>query len=381
MEKDKETGFIPRILKQLASLKLTVVCLLFLVVLVFWGTVYQADHGLYQAQQKFFYSWFFLAFGFLPVPGTVLVLFTLTINLVASVFFRIGFRLSNIGNFITHTGLIILFIGGGLTFFFSVESTLGMFEGEINNKSFSRNLWEVAVWEQTDGKDLTYAIDAKGLSPEKKIPFGDIGIDISIIDNFVNSTPVFNKTGEDNLFTNSSGIQSLNKVKPALEGGDNIAGITFFVNKKKSPDNKLILYGKDRNPTQVLIDGRKVNFQMRKKQYILPITVRLKDVAAKRYPNSQIVKSYESLVEIKDKQGMVRDVKISMNKPLRYDDLTFFQSGYGEQNNREYSVFSVVKNSGRLLPYVSSLFIFIGLIIHFFMMLYRRRKNQIGGEK
>lgn len=381
MEKDKETGIIPKILKQAASLKLTVICLLFLVVLVFWGTVYQADNGLYQAQQKFFYSWFFLAFGFIPIPGTVLIIFTLTINLIASVFFRIGFRLSNIGNFITHTGLIILFLGGGLTFFFSVESSLGMMEGEINNKSYSRNLWELALWEQTDGKDLTYAIDAKGLSPEKKISFDDIGIDISIIDNFSNSTPVSNKTGEDNLFSNSSGIQNLRRVKPALEGGENVAGITFVVNEKKSTEIKLLLFGKDRNPTQVLIDGKKVSFQIRKKQYILPITIRLKDVAAKRYPNSQIIKSYESLVEIKDKEGMVRDVKISMNKPLRYDDLTFFQSGYGEQNNREYSVFSVVKNSGRLLPYVSSLFIFIGLIIHFIMMLYRRRNNQTGGGK
>lgn len=183
MKKDEnELGFIPKYLKQFASIKLTVVCLLFLVVLVFWGTIYQADHGLYQAQQKFFYSWYFLAFGFIPIPGTVLIIFTLTLNLISSLFFRIGFRLSNIGNFITHTGLIILFLGGGLTFFFSVESTLGMFEGEISNKSYSRTLWEVAVWEQTDGKILTYAIDAKGLRPAKNISFGDIGIDISIIE-------------------------------------------------------------------------------------------------------------------------------------------------------------------------------------------------------
>lgn len=48
-----------RFFKQVASMKLTVVCLLLLTTLVVWGTLYQADHGLYQAQQKFFHSWFF----------------------------------------------------------------------------------------------------------------------------------------------------------------------------------------------------------------------------------------------------------------------------------------------------------------------------------
>ena len=106
------------ILKAAASLKLTVVCLLLLIVLVVWGTVYQADHGLYQAQQKFFHSWFFLVFGFIPFPGTVLVMFVLFFNLVNSLFFRLRFHWSNIGNIITHLGIIVLLVGGFFTFYF-----------------------------------------------------------------------------------------------------------------------------------------------------------------------------------------------------------------------------------------------------------------------
>ena len=378
--KDKKgLGLILNYLKPIASVKLTVICLLFLVVLVIWGTVYQADYGLYQAQQKFFYSWFFLAFGFIPIPGTVLVILVLTLNLIGSMFFKIGFRLSNIGNFITHLGLIILFLGGGLTFFFSVESSLMMMEGETKNRSTSRDIWEVAVWEQMQNKKTVYAFDTLGLKKDSKINFTDIGINLSIINSFSNCSPIFKKTGEGEMYLNSSGIGSLNIAAPTLEGSENVAGIMFSVKNKDAINNKVLLYGKDRNQTQLSINGKEINFVLRKKQYILPIFIELKDFAIKYYPNSQIVKSYESMVTIKDKLGVLRDVKISMNKPLRYDDLTFFQSSYQiAPDGTEYSIFSVVKNSGRLLPYVSSLFIFAGLIIHFIMMLYRRRKKIIG---
>ena len=371
-----ELGIIPKYLKQIASLKITVICLLFLVVLVFWGTVYQADHGLYQAQQKFFYSWFFLAFGFIPLPGTVLIMFILTLNLISSLFFRIGFRLKNIGNFITHLGLIILFLGGGLTFFFSVESSMILREGETKNRTTSRDLWEFAVWEQSEDKNIVYAIDSTSLINEKKTNFSDLGINISIIDHFSNCSPSFRKTGEISTFSNSSGIGTLNGLSPAKEGNENIAGVTLSINGKNSTDKKILLFGKDRNPTQIMLNGKNFNFILRKKQYHLPIHIKLKDFAIKRYPNSQIVKSFESMVEVKDKKGMKRDVKISMNKPLRYEDLTFFQAQYNiTPDGTEYSILSVVKNSGRLLPYISSIFVFVGLTIHFIMMLYRRKKK------
>ena len=207
-----------------------------------------------------------------------------------------------------------------------------------------------------------------------------MGLDITVIDVFDNCSPVLNKTGEKKLFSNSSGIKSLHRIKPELEGGNNIPGIMFEINQKDADNSKLLLFGKDGSATIIMVNSKNINFVLRKKQYILPIHIKLKDFAVKKYPNSEIVKSYESIVEIRDKKGMIRDVKISMNKPLRYDDLTFFQSSYYiAPDGAEYSIFSVVKNSGRLLPYVSSLFIFVGLIIHFIMMLYRRRKK-IGGE-
>jgi hypothetical protein len=50
-------------------------------VLTFWGTVYQVEHGLFAAQERFYNSWLILVAGFVPFPGTQLVLAVLLVNL------------------------------------------------------------------------------------------------------------------------------------------------------------------------------------------------------------------------------------------------------------------------------------------------------------
>lgn len=360
-------------LKQISSLKLTVFCLLFLIIIVLWGTVYQVDKGLYQAQERFFYSWYFLAFGFIPLPGAVLVSFILTVNLIASIFYRIGFKLYNIGNLITHIGLIILFVGSGITLFFAVESSLVLKEGEAKNISSARNLWELAFWEETDGNRRVYAFDTDSIKPKKIFKLNSF--ELKIEEYFKNCSPLFKKSNERGIALNSSGITALRELPKHLLG-NNLAGLVF--NLKSGEDYyKILLFGADRFPTKVRLKNKIYNFLLRKKTYLLPITVRLKDFIMKKYPNSNIVKSYESIVRISNDKGMERDVKISMNKPLRYENYTFFQSSYSiNPDGTEYSIFSVVKNSGRLLPYFSSLIIFLGLIIHFIIMFYRRRKKK-----
>ncbi len=378
--KDRTINSLSAVLRALASMKLTVVCLLLLVIIVFWGTLYQADYGLYQAQQKFFYSWVFFIFGFIPFPGTVLVMVILTLNLISSLFYRIGFKLSNIGNAITHLGLIILLFGGGLTFFFSVESTLMLVEGQARNRSEARDRWEVALWTESGEQKDIYALDVQDIQRTRITEIPELGIHLSRIDYFPNSTAVFQKSHEKRIFLNGSGVGAIRPAKPAMEASENIAGITLDIDAG-TRELKLLLYGGDRNSTRIDHNGKTIFFKLRKKQYLLPISVKLRDVTAKKYPNSEIVKSYASIVEIDDGQGGKRDVRISMNKPLRYSNLTFFQSGYHKTpQGIEYSYFQVVKNSGRLLPYVSSLFIFVGLVIHFIVMFFRRRKQNTDTE-
>lgn len=382
-EKKEDTKETPNpllsLFKAAASLKLTVVCLLLLTVLVVWGTVYQADHGLYQAQQKFFHSWFFLVFGFIPFPGTVLVMFTLFFNLVNSLFFRIGFRLSNIGNIITHLGIIVLLVGGFFTFYFSEESSLMLQEGETAHMSTSRTLWEVAVWERKDSDKDVYAVDATGMAPGDVTRLDDLGIAISVKEFYKNCTPFKGSASEETRAVNASGIGTLKEKSTSMEAAENVAGGVFEISGTGTAGSSqpLLLYGRDSIPTPVTVDKRTFVFSLRKQKIPLPLSMTLLDFKVVFYPNSQIPKSYESRVAIKGEGSVEREVVISMNKPLRFADLTFFQSSYYiAPNGTEYTILAVVKNFGRLLPYFSSIIIFLGLLTHFVMMLLRRRKQK-----
>jgi len=375
MSKEKKN-----ILKMAASLKLTVVCLLIFTVLVIWGTVYQAEHGLYQAQQKFFHSWVFFLGGFIPFPGTVLVMFVLFLNLLASLIYRIRFRLKNIGNVITHVGILILLVGGGLTFYFSEESSLMLREGENSVLSASRLHYELALWEAGPGEKDVYAIDTEGFDPGETIRFEDMNLQLTVKEYYSNCLAYSGGTAsrQTEPVMNSSGIQVLKKADPGPEASENVAGGVFTVQSisgSGSPVN-LLLYGKDNMPTSIRNGNHSVTFSLRRKKISLPLNMTLLDFKVKMYPNSNIPKSYESRVAIKTHSGMEREVVISMNKPLRFQDYTFFQSSYYiAQDGTEYTILAVVKNAGRLLPYISSITIFMGMLIHFLVMMFRRRKK------
>ena len=102
---------------------------------------------------------------------------------------------------------------------------------------------------------------------------------------------------------------------------------------------------------------------------ILPIKIKLLDFEKTVHPGSGIPRSFSSRVEI-ESANMKRRAVISMNRPLRYHDYTFYQSSYAQDGlGKESSTFSVVRNSGRWLPYIASALLFLGLAGHFLVML------------
>lgn len=378
VEKKTTKNSFVQTLKAAASLKVTVVCIAILVLLVIWGTVYQAEHGLYQAQQKFFHSWMFFIFGFIPFPGTVMVMFVLFINLLLSLYFRIGFRWSNLGNIITHTGIIVLLLGGFYTSYFSQESTLTMREGQSESMSSSNHLWELAIWKQSGKTRDVFSIEAAGLSTGEAVDIPELNLKFRVNEYYKNCTIFTGSKTQGVVVLNASGIGALKGKPTALEAGQNVPGLVFSLDPTPGNTGKVILlYGNDVGPTPLNLAGDRIFFSLRKLKIPLPLTMTLLDFEVKLYPNSNIPKSYSSKVAIRSAGGMERDVVISMNKPLRFEDLTFFQSSYFiDRDGTEYTVLAVVKNPARLMPYVSSLWIFLGMAIHFLVRLFRRKKQR-----
>lgn len=360
--------------KVTASAKLTVICLLILVVLVIWGTVYQSDYGLYQAKQKFFNSWYLFVFGFIPFPGIVLVMWVLFVNLIGSILFRISFRWSRLGNLLIHIGLVVLLIGGFFTFYYAQESVLSLKEGQGSELSQAYHSWELAMWKGTGENRDVYAIDSDGLEPENVVVFEELNLEIGILAYYKNSQISFDPNPAGLIeVNNSSGIKFVSNKKPEIEPDLNSPAVVFKITGHEG-NGHILLYGRDPRPTAVKIDQNNYFFSLRKKRYLLPFFLELIDFRKRMHPGSDIAKSYESQVIIRT-GDFSRKVMISMNKPLRYKDFTIFQSSYFIANNgTESSIFAVVKNSGRLFPYISSLIIFLGLLIHFLTMLFKKSK-------
>ncbi len=351
------------------SVKLTVVCLLLLFFLTFFGTIDQVQHGLYLAQERFFFSFAFLLFGFIPFPGGQLVMWVMFLNLLCAAIFRLEYSWKRFGNIVVHLGILTVFVAAFVTFLCSQESHLTLKEGEASNVSSSYDHWEIASWKETGTKRNITAFDAKNLTPGQVLDFGSFKLKVKAYYPNSKAYTMKSHSSENSPILNASGIQSIVLAATDKEPARNIPGILFELPQENSQKIQVILFGGEDAPTQIKVGAQNYFLQLRTKKIPLPFTVKLVDFRMEKYPGTEVAKSYESSVEV-ETNGADRDVIISMNNPLRHNDFTFYQASYSiDSEGHESSTLAVVKNTGRILPYISSILTFLGLAIYFLCQL------------
>lgn len=363
----------------LSSIKLTVVCLILLYILTFVGTVAQVQYGLYQAQSRFFESFLFLAFGFLPFPGGQLVMWILFINLMTVALTTIDYTWRNIGSIITHFGLLLFLVSGYMTMHDAHESFLNLREGQASNVSSAYHDWEIAVWETATYKDplntsrKVTSIDTRHLKPGQTIEINDLNLQLTVKEYYKNCE-AYSKPVKNNIL-NASGITEIEKADLLKEPEKNTPGGIFQVAAKDGKAFDVLLFGGENEPLTLAAGNKTYHLNLRLKHYPLPVTLKLVDFKKEEYPGTDMARKYQSLVEI-NVDKIKREKLISMNDPLRYKNYTFYQSSFSvDKFGNESSVLAVVKNSGWLMPYISTFVTFLGLVTHFIMVALRSRKK------
>ena len=145
-------------------------------------------------------------------------------------------------------------------------------------------------------------------------------------------------------------------------------------------DERFLLYGLERNPTVVELDGKKWNMQLRRLGVELPLTLHLIDFIKEDYANSPRAKSFASKVKV-DAQGVDREMTIRMNKPLRYKGWTFYQKSFEQfPDGMEVSSFAVVFNRGRTIPYIGTFVTGFGMLWHFIGQLATFSRRQLAAK-
>lgn len=121
------------------------------------------------------------------------------------------------------------------------------------------------------------------------------------------------------------------------------------------------------------VQGQTVFLAFGQRRVDLGFPLTLKKFEVGHYQGTNRASSYESLVEVPE----LGESKISMNEPLKYGGLTFYQASF-EQNEKGEpvaSILSVNRDPGRPLKYLGSLMIVLGTILLFYFRGLGRKRG------
>ena len=362
-------------IKLIGSPKIFSFIVMWMMVLVFVGTLVQKDVGLYVAQQQYFSSWFKWLL-FIPLPSGKLTMVLMFINL-SCYFFRPGiFRFQKLGITITHSGVILMLLGGGLTSYFSHEGSLLFEEGQ--SVDFYENYYEkefaVVDVSNPDFDNFT-VFDSRLLYEGNILSHSTIPFKIEILDYFNNCKPVSRIYSSSDEFKGMAKNFFLQDIKSEKEYEKNLSGVIFRISESGEEDGIYINYVGQPITEQIKVGD--VNFMLilRRERTYLPFDLSLIDFEKIMHPGTNIAKSYSSKVNLDD-DGVSRNVLISMNEPLRHRGYTFYQASFIEGDGKDWSVLATVKNHGRLFPYISTIIMCIGLLFHMLFMVSGRLRKE-----
>ena len=373
---------INKISKVISSPLIFSYTVVWLIVLVFFGTIAQKDIGLYASQMKYFSSFYFIILGFIPLPGGRLTVIIMTINLFSSLFKKSLWKLKKIGIIVVHIGGLLLLLGGGITAYFSSEGNMVISEGDSSNHVDDYHDMELAFVNTSLKDSLEYTIfDAPLLNEGKRIKYEKLGIQIDIIDHIKNVRIESRISPADPIYKGFLNDFVIIPKQPEKENTQNRPGLIFKVEGTgKETDGIYGAFLGQRVPDTFEIGGELFFTEFRRKRTYLPFTIELLDFKKVMHPGTNVSKSFSSEVNLIENK-IPRRVLIQMNEPLRHREYTFYQASFVDGLDKETTVLATVKNYGRMFPYISSIIMSIGLLIHLLINLPKMLKKRSPSSK
>ena len=341
----------------------------FMILVLIVGTVTQKELGILVAEQRYFTSYFYML-GFIPLPGGLTLITLLLINLLFKFLFKSEWSWAKSGTIISHFGVLILIAGGGLTYFTSHDGYLMVGEGETSNiiEDYHQRMMVI-----TKNDHIILETPFEKLSVGQKIePQGakfSITIDKACYNCGITKRPDTDQDG----WTSPGKFMQLNDKALDPQDEKNMTGIEFSVaGTGTDTDGKYLTFDKFPKPPQ--INDYKILIERAKRE--LPFTLTLQKFEQNFHPGTDVARAYQSKLMIKDGDTSW-PVLIEMNEPFRYRGYTFYQSSFDLSGEKPYTVLTVVENKGRIFPYISTIIIAFGLILHLCIRLSRQRGKDV----
>jgi hypothetical protein len=330
----------------------------------------------------------------------------LLVNLVASHIYRFEFTWKKIGIQLAHLGVILLLVGQLATDMLAREMQMQFQEGQTRDYAESAQDYELIF---QNGDEVT-SIPAKLLKAGDELKIDSLPFAILVKSFWKNSNPSFRAPMMQNgppLTTN--GIARSFDFAPAAETKTmderNVptamiellpqnGSLGNWVVSGWSGDDSLVEAIRNNYASQVgaqmaegiasklgaaqtvTVGGKQFSFTLRPMRFYQPFSLTLLKATHTVYQGTDIPKDFHSMVLLQNpKTGEKRQVEISMNHPLRYGGLTFYQyqmdaGQVAQQAGRTpSSVLEVVRNPSWLTPYIGCAMVGAGLLIQFLMHL------------
>ncbi len=395
MSKKQKTPWT-RFLKLISSFGLACVVLFLFFILTLLGTLEQVEHGLYETQKRYFDSlfvWYDIAEVELPlIPGVRLLMWVLFFNMLSAAILKMRKGWKGAGLLIAHFGILLLLVGGAIGLQFKNYGAMMIWEGDKASEFESYTEWQLDIIPvDEDGKGAealvipAVQIDRIGSGDTQVFTSGELPFDVVVHGREKNSIPI--PAGAP-MSVSMKGKEidgyKLMSNKPAKQAEQNLPGMYVSFpdsGKTEGSEAEVILWGGDVAPYTVEKDGKRWTVKLVKEKWRVPFEIKLRDFHFEYFPGTQKARVYRSDVT-KIENGVERDVRISMNKPLRHKGYTFFQSSFGPSGSddkgdqRMYTVLAVMQNPADHWPLASLIVSGVGLLIHFMIKLWTYLKKQ-----
>lgn len=342
-----------------------------LIILLIVGTIAQKELGIYAAQEKYFSSFFFLL-GIIPFPGGLTLMAIFSVNLLAKFIFKSDWSWKKSGTIISHFGVLVLVIGGLLSFATSREGYLVVPQGETRSNIEDYHERQLVIRE---GDKIIIAIPHENLKNGLKFAPPQIPFTLTL-DKFCFNCGVSKRDPKEaEGWTVPGQFMQLNVKASDPQDEKNMTGIEFSVSG--TPDNqdgKYLTFDKFPKPPQIKTDKATYTVSIERATRPLPFSVTLNEFEQDFHPGTSMASAFKSKVTVTD--GNTKwPALIEMNEPLRYRGYTLYQSSFDMSGEKPFTVLAVVENKGRIFPYIATIIITIGLMIHLVIRLREKKTS------
>ncbi|MBP6783030.1 MAG: cytochrome c biogenesis protein ResB [Verrucomicrobiales bacterium] len=392
---DWSPGNWPRLFYRFfTSFKLATVILILMTLATLLGTLGQVENGLHAAKVKYFYSFFFSEklFGTIPVilPGGLLLMILLFVNMTLGALIKVRKRWKGAGLLISHFGMLMLLVGGFVTWAFSTDGFMALYPGMSSNRVESYREWQLEIVplskEGVGEKAWIYPaemLDQVRSDEQCIIKAHSLPFDVVLNGYSKNATPIPTSAPMAAGVTGKEidGFK-LSPQKPSKEAEQNLPGcfIEFRPLDGSAPIETILWAGSYRfdprekpMPFSFKVGDQLYGALLVKKSWTVPFEVRLDEFIFERHPGVSMARNYESRVTRVEASEPDKAIEIKMNEPMRHAGYTFFQESFGPSGSQPgdemFSQFAVANNPADQWPLYALIINGIGLGIHFMIML------------